>query len=747
MRKHDPIASARWRYIVSYILVSVLPLLVCAGFILVVNHQNNRAQLERAMLDKLELVKTRLDLTFKRLESAAMHFASSGVWADLEGEEHDNAISAMLYEFWESYAFVEDVAYLPVGKPFIFTPRRRMPYLDFYELKNEHYTLNLSSFFTHMNTLSKSMLLPTHSHTRHYVDGGRVLFLQPVLQMETVRVGAIAFFIRDQAVYTMFEESFFDSAGFYYILDPSMSIVYTNESGREAEELRARMSRLHGTGLFRQQVDGRDYVLMRTVSDTSGAYYMAAIPANVFYARVPYFQGNQAAVLIGSLLLAAAFSIVLALFFYRPLERFLRNLSTRTAFSYDGYTQGLRKAGEHIEQMSADREALSAQLNRHHQVLLRQLIGGLLQGQLHEEGVSLLLDQLQLTWRGDGFLALHAWLREHPESLPPLEHWSIPQGDVYAVSDGQGAQISMLANVDLQGCQDVEALRLRVAQACQQHLDQTGRPQLRLGVGTLRTQHMELGASHLEAQSLGRDAPERDAPVLALFRPSITGNLSNSFLPIAEKELLVQCMINGNAQTALETLERMQANLSAFTANRTLMRSVFFYLYDAMLTTAASLQLSVQRRALDYSIANVSLDAFMSALRVYLEEACAQIERRRQHSASYTQHKILQYVNEHFREHTLSMEELCEHFDLSVSYLSRFFKQETGYSFLQYISQLRMHYVKAQLTQTQKPIKDIVLEAGYYDTASFIRKFRQQEGMTPGEYRAQSAAADQQESF
>lgn len=738
MRKHDPLANARWRYIITYVLVSVLPLLLCAGIILIVNLQKSRTQLEQAMFDKLELVKTQLDLTFNKLESAGMHFTSSEVWAEDGHSGQDDSICAQLYAYSKTYSFVDDVVYLPVGKPYIYTPSQQVPYLEFCSQKAEQNFLDMSSFFMYMNTLDDSMLLPTHRFSQRYVDGDHVLFLQPVPHLGAVRKGAIAFFIPSQTIYAMFEVSFFDSAGYYYILDENMSIVYTNESGQEADALRVRMSHLHGTGLFHQQVDNRDYVLLRTVSDTSGAYYMAAVPADVFYAQVGDLLYNQVAALVGSLLLVAMFSILLALLFYRPLEKFLRNLSSQTNIAYHSHTQVLQNADSHVKWINADRAALSAQLNDHYPVLLRQLVSGLLYGQLNEFGATLLLEQLRLSWHGNRFVAMHVWLAECSEKLIPIEHWQIQHGKVYAIPNDQGNQIAMLAEVTPETGMEPEALRLNASQDCQQHLEQTGRPFILLGVGSLRTQFMELDASYLEAQSLGRDLHAIEHPTIGLYRPSASGILTDSFLPLAEKELLVQCIISGNAKSAGEAVNLLQENLRAFVGNRTLMRSVFFYLYDAMNTAASSLQLSVPRSGLNQGIASASLEEFMHALHSFLKEACAQTEKRRQHSASYTKHKILQYVHENFREHTLSMDELCERFDLSASYLARFFKQETGYSFLQYTGNLRMLYVKTQLAQTEKPIKDIVLEAGYLDAASFIRKFRQQEGMTPGEYRTHS---------
>ena len=62
-------------------------------------------------------------------------------------------------------------------------------------------------------------------------------------------------------------------------------------------------------------------------------------------------------------------------------------------------------------------------------------------------------------------------------------------------------------------------------------------------------------------------------------------------------------------------------------------------------------------------------------------------------------------------------------------------KKNIGMTFIQYVSALRLAKFKHLLLTSDKTIQSLVQEVGYVDVSAFIRKFRQTEGMTPGEYR------------
>ena len=75
--KNKPMTRARIKYIFSYVAACVLPLVACAALILSNNYSVGIKQQDQYADSALALVKTQLDLKFKNLESASMHFASN----------------------------------------------------------------------------------------------------------------------------------------------------------------------------------------------------------------------------------------------------------------------------------------------------------------------------------------------------------------------------------------------------------------------------------------------------------------------------------------------------------------------------------------------------------------------------------------------------------------------------------------------------------------------------------------------
>ena len=97
--------------------------------------------------------------------------------------------------------------------------------------------------------------------------------------------------------------------------------------------------------------------------------------------------------------------------------------------------------------------------------------------------------------------------------------------------------------------------------------------------------------------------------------------------------------------------------------------------------------------------------------------------------------QVMRYMEGHFSDPELSMAAIAESFDLSTSRLSLSFKERAGMTPLEYLTLLRTERAKVLLTETERPIREISEEVGYYDAGSFIRRFKQLTGETPLQYR------------
>lgn len=109
-------------------------------------------------------------------------------------------------------------------------------------------------------------------------------------------------------------------------------------------------------------------------------------------------------------------------------------------------------------------------------------------------------------------------------------------------------------------------------------------------------------------------------------------------------------------------------------------------------------------------------------------------ERENTNRESLKQH-ILHYLDQNLGDDALSLETLSSQFGHTIYYWSRFFREQVGIGFKDYLWGLRVKRAKDLLARTDEPQQRIIREIGYQEVTSFCRKFRASEGLTPGQYR------------
>lgn len=118
--------------------------------------------------------------------------------------------------------------------------------------------------------------------------------------------------------------------------------------------------------------------------------------------------------------------------------------------------------------------------------------------------------------------------------------------------------------------------------------------------------------------------------------------------------------------------------------------------------------------------ANVLFMEFM----ILLCRACTENENCFNHNNTYNQKMIdiLRYINEHLAE-DLSIEVLAEHFYISKYHMMRQFKEETGYTIHQYITEKRLLDARNRMN-AGVPATRACYESGFKDYSTFLRAFK-----------------------
>lgn len=96
--------------------------------------------------------------------------------------------------------------------------------------------------------------------------------------------------------------------------------------------------------------------------------------------------------------------------------------------------------------------------------------------------------------------------------------------------------------------------------------------------------------------------------------------------------------------------------------------------------------------------------------------------------------KAMEYVNSNF-DKPVTLGEVAKLSNMSEVSFSRFFKQRTGITFIDSLTEIRLSHATRMLIDTSKPIAEIAYNCGFNNISNFNRTFKKRKTSTPKEFR------------
>jgi two-component system response regulator YesN len=98
--------------------------------------------------------------------------------------------------------------------------------------------------------------------------------------------------------------------------------------------------------------------------------------------------------------------------------------------------------------------------------------------------------------------------------------------------------------------------------------------------------------------------------------------------------------------------------------------------------------------------------------------------------------KMIKYISENYQKN-ISIRDMADSLSISESHISRLFKSEVGYTFVDYLTYFRIKKAISYLRDPEVKIYEVAEKIGYKDQRYFSVIFKKLVGVTPKEFREQ----------
>ena len=105
------------------------------------------------------------------------------------------------------------------------------------------------------------------------------------------------------------------------------------------------------------------------------------------------------------------------------------------------------------------------------------------------------------------------------------------------------------------------------------------------------------------------------------------------------------------------------------------------------------------------------------------------------------QERLLSWINANYQQN-ITLQQFADQEGLNAYYLSHYIKEKLGFTFTQYVTELRTAHAAHLLESTNLSILDILMDSGFSDYRYLRKAFRERFHCTPKEYRSASKARE-----
>jgi two-component system response regulator YesN len=238
---------------------------------------------------------------------------------------------------------------------------------------------------------------------------------------------------------------------------------------------------------------------------------------------------------------------------------------------------------------------------------------------------------------------------------------------------------------------------------------------------------------HAEASLLNRFLEKN-----ALLEFNKIQHKNGNFISLTQKETLLSSLETNTADGVMNSVKDIENTIIGNSVNGTEIRDNFQDLISCLEFGAQTYLKGFRFPSADdfFTIIDETFtikDVFIRINRLIKENINLFLSEKKEIESKPIR-KAKKYIREHFDE-KISLSYLGVQTGFNPAYLSTLFRKETGKTYMDYLTQVRVEVAKQLLQQTEIDILDISEKVGYTDAKYFAKVFKKAIRLTPIQYR------------
>lgn len=729
------------KYIGSYILVFSIPFI---AFLFVINYMyisRVRNELVVANESYLEHSNSVLDNQLYEVRSLGNYINQTNEFnrfAPYESENF-NSLRTAIRQHEHSASSVNAVYVIYRNSSFVFSSRGNMT------------TQAMMDFSTHFSDIQETDQLNEiidDTEEKVYIFNNRLYYTMP-LGGRGLNYGAILMVMNTNAIQSNIDLLYDRNVGMSFLTDPEGEVVLssTKYSKLIPDELREAIPEI----LTSEEINlsGTTYMTNNVTNELSGLSFVSLTDTQEFYKplyRVLFlsFLGALALIFLGLII-----SYYFATKTYQPVRKIISAFEKERDDQVDEWAF----IQTNINQTHSEVESLSNLVDEHTPIIRNAALLDLIEGRYEKtDPFKKRLDEYGITFPYTYFAMMvielgHSNIAAHEiRAIDKMSYELNTQlsNDAYrfeaTVPHLRNNQIFLIVNFR----HNKERCWNKIIDTTMNYLVTSTKATsavIKVGIGVTYDSWDKIKNSYIEASSALDKINKNNVKdnTILFFRDIKESNPAQDLVsfeyPEENSMLLVQSLKQGNKKIAREQVMDIFQGLKEKEIPPVALQAITAFIFNTVLQSAKEWGLTEKSQML-FRLQNFEdLVVAQQVMEELVQSICIDIHQQMEDESSKIGHNIVEFIFENYYSPDIALEQLASQYDISISYASKLIKEETGESFTNIVQSLRMNRFKELLVSTSSPIKDLVVEVGYYDVSNFTRKFRKENDMTPGQYR------------